>query len=79
MNEPTAEPDATPARISITAGNPNPAELAAISAVVEGMVEELESSRRAEKLAGPTGWERSARPVAVSIVPAHGAWRAISG
>jgi hypothetical protein len=78
MTRHAAEPDATPALFSVSGGNPSPAELAAITAVVEGLVDELESSRRAATLTGPTGWERSARPVTIGIVPARGSWRSIA-
>jgi hypothetical protein len=79
VNGLTAEPDATSALFSVSAGNPTAAELAAITAVVEGMVDELESSRRTAKLTGPNGWELSVRPVAVNIVPSRGAWSRFSG
>ena len=78
MTRHAAEPDATPALFSVSGGNPSPAELAAITAVVEGLVDELESSRHTATLTGPTGWERSARPVVTDVVPARGAWRAIA-
>jgi hypothetical protein len=62
------------ALFSVVSGAPTPSELAAVAAVIEGMVRESASLRRRATDAGPSNWEQSRRPVAVPIVPSRGAW-----
>jgi hypothetical protein len=65
------EPEAL---FSVVAGRPTPTELAAVAAVIEGMVRESASLRRQTTDAGPSAWELSRRPAAAPIVPSRGAW-----
>ena len=77
INDAGTDGTATPAPealFSVVSGTPTPSELAAVAAVIEGMVRESTSLRRQAPDAGPTAWEQSQRPVAVPIVPARGAW-----
>ena len=55
-----------PALFSVIAGNPTPSELAAVTRRRRGHGRGTGVLAAGEKLAGPTGWERSARPVAVA-------------
>jgi hypothetical protein len=68
-----AEPD-----LVVLAGNPTNVELAAVTAVLLGVVQERAFDRSHEDAARPSGWQLSRRPRAVSIVPGPGAWRNIS-
>jgi hypothetical protein len=67
------------ALFSVVSGTPTPSELAAVAAVIEGMVRESASSRRQKTDAGPSSWQRRQRPVAIAIVPSRGAWNRFQG
>ncbi|GAB3029684.1 hypothetical protein GCM10027052_02100 [Parafrigoribacterium mesophilum] len=60
--------------LHVVSGTPTPDELAAVAAVIEGLVRESAARRREAKDAGPSAWERSQRPIAVPIVPSRGGW-----
>ena len=68
--------DAT--EFTVIAGHPTPAELAAVTAVITSMIEDLEDDQRAE---GPrvSAWQRSQRGVRAPMNPGAGAWRSFSG
>ena len=70
--------DAPAPEFRIVSGNPSPEELAAVTAVLSGVLEELsaEQGRRADS--GPTAWEISQRPIRTPITPGPGAWRGFS-
>ena len=63
---------------TVVAGHPTPAELAAVTAVITSMIEDLEDDQRAE---GPrvSAWQRSQRGVRAPMNPGAGAWRSFSG
>ncbi len=67
------------ALLRVVSGQPTPTELAAVAAVIEGIVAESASSRREATDAGPGAWEQSQRPTAVPIVPSRGAWNRAQG
>ncbi|MFM9920702.1 acyl-CoA carboxylase subunit epsilon [Lacisediminihabitans sp. H27-G8] len=62
----------------VIAGRPTPAELAAVTAVLTSMIEELEDGQRAEGLA-VSAWQRSQRSIRRPLVRGAGAWRSFSG
>jgi hypothetical protein len=75
-----AEPDAgAAAEFSIVAGNPTPEELAAVTAVLAAMVEELEDGARREGAPPVSAWQRSQRAIRRPLNPGAGAWRSFSG
>jgi hypothetical protein len=62
----------------VIAGRPTPAELAAMTAVLTSMIEELEDGQRAEGLT-VSAWQRSQRSIRRPLVRGAGAWRSFSG
>ncbi|QNE48328.1 acyl-CoA carboxylase subunit epsilon [Glaciihabitans sp. INWT7] len=60
------------------AGQPSPAELAAVTAVLTSMIEELEDGQRAEG-AVVSAWQRSQRSIRRPLLRGAGAWRSFSG
>lgn len=62
----------------VVAGCPTPGELAAVTAVITSMIEDLEDDQRAE---GPivSAWQRSQRSIRPPMHPGAGAWRSFSG
>jgi len=71
-------PDAAAPDIRIVAGNPSAAEVAAVTAVLSGVLEELADERGRELATGTTAWRRSQRSLRVPLAPGHGAWRGFS-
>ena len=67
------------ADVDVLSGNPDAEELAAITAVLAGVLAELaaEHGRRAQS--ATSAWERSQRAVREPLHPAPGAWRSFSG
>jgi hypothetical protein len=59
-------------------GDPTPEELAAVTAVIEAMIEErgADDARRAH---GMSAWQRSQRSIREPLSPGYGAWRSFSG
>jgi len=75
-------PDASPAvaaNIQIVAGNPNGVEIAAVTAVLTGVLEELAGTISARTITPPSAWSRNQRPIRQPIFPAAGRWRSFSG
>jgi hypothetical protein len=62
----------------VIAGAPTPAELAAVTAVITSMIEELEDGQRAE-VPTVSAWQRSQRSIRRALSPGAGAWRSFSG
>ena len=69
----TRTDDDAPA-FAVLAGNPTAAELAAVTAVITAMAEEVGNQRMPAAQARPGAWERSARRLRREIVPGPGAW-----
>ncbi|MGN6501829.1 MAG: acyl-CoA carboxylase epsilon subunit [Pseudolysinimonas sp.] len=63
-----AQPD-----IRILSGNPDAAELAAVTAVLAAALDELAGEQRRRQSAGPSAWQRSQRSVRTPLT--HGDWR----
>jgi hypothetical protein len=75
-------PDASPAvaaNLQIVAGNPNGAEIAAVTAVLTGVLEELAGTVGARPVTPPSAWSRNQRPIRQPVFPAAGRWRSFSG
>lgn len=64
--------------INVISGNPTPDELAAVVAVIEGMVQELEGPRARTAARGPSAWESSQRPIRTPIASGSTRWRSFS-
>ncbi len=59
--------------IRILSGNPDAEEIAAVSAVLSGALDELGGEQRRRQSGGPSSWQRSQRGVRAPLV--RGAWR----
>jgi hypothetical protein len=62
--------------IRILGGDPTPAEIAAVTAVLTSALEELASESRRRADSGPTGWQASQRHIRRPLP--FGAWRNFS-
>jgi hypothetical protein len=62
-----------PADIRIVSGDPDPAEIAAVTAVLSAALDELGGEQRRRQNGGPSAWQRSQRGVRSPLV--RGAWR----
>jgi Acyl-CoA carboxylase epsilon subunit len=75
--------DETPATIEadidILSGNPEPTDMAAVTAVLGGVLEELAAEQGRREQATTSAWERSQRTVRAPLHPQTGAWRSFSG
>ena len=71
--------DAAPVSFTVVAGDPTPAELAAVTAVVGAVLEEIASDSELGAVPGVSAWQRSQRPIRGPVTRGHGAWRAFSG
>ena len=71
--------DAAPASFTVVAGDPTPAELAAVTAVVGAVLEEIASDSELGAVPGVSAWQRSQRPIRGPVARGNGAWRGFSG
>jgi hypothetical protein len=67
------------ADVEILAGSPDPTDMAAVTAVLAGVLEELAAEQGRREQAATSAWERSQRSVRASIHPQNGSWRSFSG
>jgi hypothetical protein len=74
-----AASDAVATSIQIVAGNPSAVEIAAVTAVLTGVLEELAGTANTETAPPPSAWSRAQRPIRQPIFPAAGRWRSFSG
>jgi hypothetical protein len=72
------QPDATAPEFSVVAGSPGPAELAAVTAVLGALLEQLGDERAQVGRSAPNAWERSQRPIRGTLATGPGAWRGFS-
>jgi hypothetical protein len=67
------------ADVVVLSGNPDENELAAVDALLAGVLEELAEEQGRRQLTGPSAWERTQRSVRAPVHPGHGQWRGFSG
>jgi hypothetical protein len=67
------------ADLRVLSGSPNASELAAIAAVLTGVLEELADERDRSQSAAASAWSRDQRPIRTPIHPGAGQWRGFSG
>ncbi len=65
--------------ISIVRGDPTPTEVAAVTAVVSGALEELANANAREALVITSAWQRGQRNIRGPITPGPGSWRSFNG
>ena len=75
---PQTPTDAAAASFTIVAGDPTPAEVAAVTAVLGAALEEIASDRERDSATGTSAWQRSQRAIRAPIVRGHDAWRGFS-
>lgn len=80
-NDDTAQDAATDVaeNLRVLGGNPSDTELAAITAVLTGIAEELGSQLQRRPERHSTAWEAVQRPVRGRILPGITRWRGYSG
>lgn len=61
----------------VITGDPSLEELAAVTAVISSLIEELEDSQRAE-VTPISAWHRSQTGIRTGFLPGVGAWRSFS-
>jgi uncharacterized protein (DUF1800 family) len=71
--------DAAATSFSIVAGDPTPAEVAAVTAVLGAALEELAGEHERDAASAPSAWQRSQRAIRTPIVRGHDTWRGFSG
>ena len=77
-----AAPDAATdvaAHLRVLSGNPSETELAAITAVLTGIAEEISSHLQRRPVFHTTAWEAVRRPIRARILPGITRWRGYSG
>ncbi|CAN5286228.1 hypothetical protein BH11ACT2_BH11ACT2_08560 [soil metagenome] len=79
MTSSQSDPTASALSISIVRGDPTPAEVAAVTAVVSAALEEIADDNARQSSVGVSAWQRSQRTVRSPLHPGHGAWRSFSG
>jgi hypothetical protein len=67
------------ADIEILSGNPDADDMAAVTAVLAGVLEELAAEQGRRQQATTSAWERSQRTVREPVHPGPGVWRSFSG
>ena len=72
-------PEPTSADIRVVRGQPSPDELAAITAVIHGVVDELAADEATRAHRVTTAWQRTQRRLRSPLEPGPGAWRSFSG
>jgi hypothetical protein len=70
--------EATEPDFSVLAGDPTPAELAAVTAVIQALLEEEGENDRKRAQHGQSAWQQSQRALRQPLHPAPGAWRGFS-
>jgi hypothetical protein len=61
--------------IRIASGSPTPEELAAITAVLHGVLDELAADEATRTRSTTTAWARSQRDLRAPLRPGRGFWR----
>lgn len=70
--------DDFPLALSIVSGNPTPAEIAAVTAVIASRLEEIDDDAQQEVANRVSAWQRSQRAVRSPLSPGFGAWRSFT-
>ncbi|WP_213814565.1 acyl-CoA carboxylase subunit epsilon [Glaciihabitans sp. dw_435] len=78
-NAPPEDPTAVESAIRVVSGNPTDIEIAAVTAVLSGVLEELAGELGRATPAGPSAWNKSQRDIRKPLVPGAGNWRGFAG
>jgi hypothetical protein len=72
------EAEVVEADLEVISGRPDGQELAAVTAVLAAVLDELAQEQGRRQLAMPSAWGRSQRTVRAPLTPGPGAWRSFS-
>lgn len=67
------------ADLAVISGSPDEADMAAITAVLAGVLDELAAEQGRREQSTPSAWSRSQRSVRTPLQPGPGAWRSFGG
>jgi hypothetical protein len=67
------------ADIAVISGNPDAEDLAAVTAVLAGVLDELAAEQGRREQSAQSAWTRSQRDIRAPLTPGAGAWRSFSG
>ncbi|NEM91318.1 acyl-CoA carboxylase epsilon subunit [Galbitalea soli] len=70
---------ATLADFVVVSGAPDAEELAAVTAVLAGVLDELAAERGRQSHGGQSAWQRTQRSVRGTLTPGAGQWRGFAG
>jgi hypothetical protein len=65
--------------LAVVSGSPDPEELAALTAVLAEVLDEMAAEQGRRESAATSAWARSQRGVRTPLQPGPGAWRSFSG
>jgi Acyl-CoA carboxylase epsilon subunit len=65
--------------VVVLSGNPDDEDLAALTAVLAEVLEELAAEQGRRESSATSAWARSQRGVRAPLQPGHGAWGSFSG
>jgi hypothetical protein len=71
--------DVVEADLVVLSGNPDSDELAAVTAVLAGVLDELAAEQGKREQAVTSAWARTQKAVRTPLTPGAGAWRSFSG
>jgi Acyl-CoA carboxylase epsilon subunit len=72
-------PEPVETQLTVISGSPDASDMAAVTAVLTDVLDELAAEQGRRKLSGTSAWARSQRSVRAPLHPGHGAWRSFSG
>jgi uncharacterized protein (DUF1800 family) len=73
------DPETVPLpEIHITGGNPNAAEVAAVTAVLQASLAEIAAEQAMRTSSAPSAWQRSQRQLRTPLGGQSGSWRTFS-
>jgi uncharacterized protein (DUF1800 family) len=75
----TPGPDRPDEQFTVVSGNPTPAELAAVAAVLAQAVDEHALDEAKSLVSAPSAWERSQKPVREPLLRGIDSWRGFAG
>jgi aryl-alcohol dehydrogenase-like predicted oxidoreductase len=83
VTDPTANHEAAPELVetdlTVISGNPDAEDLAALTAVLAEVLDELAAEQGRRAAAATSAWARSQRGVNAAAHPGPGVWRSFSG
>jgi len=78
MTTTTKSGDFDPSELAFVTPGVTPAEVAAVTAVLRGLLREESDDRRTAPERGQSAWQVSQRGIRAPLTPGHGRWRGFS-